>query len=124
MPQIETILCPIDFSEFSVSAYEYARSLAWHYKAKLLLQHVLYPFYSSSSAHGSHTDSYEEIFRQLRTDAEHKLQRFAKRHGPTAVQPQCVVGDGSVTDLILSLAEKQAVNLIVMGTHGWRGVDR
>jgi len=29
-----------------------------------------------------------------------------------------------VTDLILSLAEVQAVNLIVMGTHGLRGLDR
>ncbi len=42
MPQIKSILCPVDFSEFSVNAYEYAQSLAWHYKATLFLQHVLY----------------------------------------------------------------------------------
>ena len=41
MPQIERILCPIDFSEFSEKAYEYAQSLAWHYKATLFLQHVI-----------------------------------------------------------------------------------
>ena len=28
MPQIKSILCPVDFSEFSVIAYEYAQSLA------------------------------------------------------------------------------------------------
>ena len=41
MPQIERILCPIDFSEFSEKAYDYAQSLAWHYKATLFLQHVI-----------------------------------------------------------------------------------
>jgi len=42
MQQIERILCPIDFSEFSETAYDYAQSLAWHYKATLFLQHVTY----------------------------------------------------------------------------------
>ena len=40
MLKINRILCPIDFSEFSVKAYDYAQSLAWHYKASLLLEHV------------------------------------------------------------------------------------
>ncbi len=124
MPQIESILCPVDFSEFSVNAYEYARSLAWHYKATLLLQHVLYPFHCSFAGYASNTDSYEEGCRQLRADAEEKLQQFAKRHARTEIRPQCVVQDGLVTDLILSLAEARAVNLIVMGTHGLRGIDR
>ena len=124
MAQIKSILCPVDFSEFSVNAYEYAQSLAWHYKAKLFLQHVLYPLHGSFAAYGSNTESYEKGCRQLRADAEQKLQQFVRRHTRTQIRPQCLVQDGSVTDLILSLAEAQAVNLIVMGTHGLRGVDR
>ena len=124
MPQIESILCPVDFSEFSINAYEYALSLAWHYKATLFLQHVLYPFYSEFAAYGSNTDSYESSCQQLRADAEEKLRRFAKRYAPSGIRPQCFVQDGSVTDLILALAEARAVNLIVMGTHGLRGIDR
>ena len=42
MLQIKSILCPVDFSESSVNAYEYAQSLARHYKANLFLLHVLY----------------------------------------------------------------------------------
>ena len=122
MLQIERILCPIDFSEFSVTAYDYAQSLAWHYKATLFLQHVIdsltpyYPYYAFP-------DSYNEICRQLRADAEQQLQEFAKTHSWRGVQPQCDVQDGAVTDLILGLAEAKAVNLIVMGTHGLRGID-
>lgn len=41
MPEVRQILCPVDFSEFSIRAYRYALSLAQHYRAKLLVQHVL-----------------------------------------------------------------------------------
>jgi nucleotide-binding universal stress UspA family protein len=124
MPQIASILCPVDFSEFSVNAYEYALSLASHYKATLLLQHVLYPLQTGFAAYGGNTDSYEKACRQLRADAEQKLQQFAQHRVRTMIQPQFLVQDGSVTDLILSLAEARAVDLIVMGTHGLRGIDR
>jgi nucleotide-binding universal stress UspA family protein len=119
MPQLKSILCPIDFSEFSVKAYDYAQSLAGHYKAELLVQHVLY------SSHAFYIDAaYRATCRKLRTDALRKLREFAKRQTRTKVQPQCVVQDGNASDKILSFAETQGVNLIVMGTHGLRGVDR
>jgi nucleotide-binding universal stress UspA family protein len=119
MSLLKSILCPIDFSEFSTKAYDYAQSLAWHYKAELLVQHVLYslpPFIEDKA--------YMETCRKLRAEAERKVKGFVKHHTRTKVRPQCIVQDGTATDLILSLAEAQAVNLIVMGTHGLRGVDR
>jgi nucleotide-binding universal stress UspA family protein len=120
MIQIDRILCPIDFSESSVTAFDYAQSLAWHYKATLFLQHVTesltpyYPYYAFP-------DSYNEICRKLRADAEQQLLEFSKTHNCRGVQIECDVQDGSVADLILNLAEVKAVNLIVMGTHGLRG---
>ena len=126
MPRLKSILCPIDFSEFSVKAYDYAQSLAWHYKAELLVQYVRYSFpafYIDAS--------YKEIRRKLRADALQKLREFVKRQTRTKVQPQCVVHEGCklsessiYSDRILSFAEAQAVDLIVMGTHGLSGVDR
>jgi len=123
MLKINRILCPIDFSEFSVKAYDYAQSLAWHYRASLLLEHVteslapMYPYYAFPNA-------YIEISQQLRTDAEQQLQEFAKTHSRHGVQPECSVHDGAAANVILDLAEAQAVSLIVMGTHGLRGIDR
>ena len=123
MLKINRILCPIDFSEFSVKAYDYAQSLAWHYKASLLLEHVtesltpMYPYYAFPNA-------YLEISQQLRSNAEQQLQEFAKTHTRPGVQPECSVHEGDVASVILDLAEVQAVSLIVMGTHGLRGIDR
>jgi nucleotide-binding universal stress UspA family protein len=122
MTQIERILCPVDFSEFSVTAYDYAQSLAWHYHATLYLQHVIdsmvpyYPYFAFP-------EPYHEVCRKLRADAEQQLEEFVKTYSWRGIQPQCDVQDGSTTDLILGLAETRAVNLIVMGTHGLRGID-
>ncbi len=119
MPRLKSILCPIDFSEFSVKAYDYAQSLAWHYQAELLVQYVRYSFpafYIDAS--------YKEIRRKLRNDALRKLREFAKRQTRIQVQPQCVVQDGNASDKILSFSETKGVKLFVMGTHGLRGVDR
>jgi len=122
MPTIERILCPIDFSQPSVLAYQYAQSVGRHFKAPVLLQHVIdwqtpaYPCLDVPAA-------YEETRGTLRAHAVQQLQEFAKSHTYQCVQTECVVQDGAVTDSILGLAEEKAVNLIVMGTHGWRGFD-
>jgi nucleotide-binding universal stress UspA family protein len=119
MLRLKSILCPIDFSEFSIKAYDYAQSLAAHYRVPLLLQHVLYaipPFYTDPA--------YEATCRKLRADALRKLQLFAKRRTRTKIRPECVVQEGAATDQILSFAEARGVRLIVMGTHGLRGLDR
>jgi nucleotide-binding universal stress UspA family protein len=123
MLKISRILCPIDFSEYSVTAYDYAQSLAWHYKATLLLEHItesltpMYPYYAFPTA-------YIDISEQLRAHAEQQLQEFAKAHSRHGVQPECSVHEGAVANVILDLAEAQAVSLIVMGTHGLRGIER
>ena len=46
--QLKSIVCPIDFSDFSAAAYQHALSLADYYKAKVVVRHVVelwkYPF--------------------------------------------------------------------------------
>ena len=122
MPTIERILCPIDFSQPSVLGYEYAQSVGRHFKAPVLLQHVIdwqtpaYPCFDVPAAN-------EEIRGTLRAHAAQQLQEFAKSHTCQCVQTECVVQDGAVTDSILGLADQKGVNLIVMGTHGLQGLD-
>jgi hypothetical protein len=50
--QLKSMLCPIDFSDFSVAAYQYALSLAEYYKAKIVALHIVelwkFPFGSTT----------------------------------------------------------------------------
>ncbi len=123
MPQIKQILCPVDFSESSARAYDSAQSLARHYQAKLFLQHVV-DFTLPSYAYYADAVYIADLFRTIRDSARKQLQDFAKSHTRCGVQPECVVHEGAVTDSILSFAAAQKVDLIVMGPHGLKGVDR
>jgi nucleotide-binding universal stress UspA family protein len=122
--QFKRILCPVDFSDFSASAYEYALTVAEYYKAHLAALHTVelskYPYADYVGATGDFAD----LSRALCEGGKAKLQEFVKQHSGHGVEPQLVVGQGHASDLILSFAQKHNVELIVMGTHGRRGFDR
>lgn len=123
MLRITKILCPLDFSDYSVKAYDYAQSLAQHYGARLLLQHVVQPL-TSTYPYYAFPDSINEVFWNLDTHAEKKLDEFVDAHQVEELQIERVVESGTVTDCVLEFAEKEGVDLIVMGTHGRHGFDR
>lgn len=123
MPQIKQILCPVDFSEPSARAYDSAQSLARHYQARLFLQHVV-DLILPSYAYYADAIYITEVFQTIREGAQKQLQDFAKLHARCGVQPECLVSEGGVTESILSFAAVQKVDLIVMGAHGLKGVDR
>jgi nucleotide-binding universal stress UspA family protein len=124
MLEIKLILCPVDFSEFSIRAYHYALSLAEHYGAKVVAQHIVelsrYPY----ADYVASTGDYAEFCRALREGGQQRLQAFVETHGHDAIRPELAVHEGTAPDCILSYAQKHNADLIVMGTHGRRGYDR
>ncbi len=124
MLEIKVILCPIDFSEHSVRAYQHALSVAEHYRARLVAQHIVelsrYPY----ADYGATSGDYAEFCRALREGGKEQLREFVRKHPHDEIQPELVVHEGVAPDCILSLAQAQKVDLIVMGTHGRRGYDR
>lgn len=124
MLEIKLILCPIDFSEFSVRAYHHARSLAEHYQAKLVAQHVVELWRHPSASFAASAGLYEEFEQALRESGNKQLQEFVKNHTHDEIQPELVVQQGIAPDSILTFAQAQKTDVIVMGTHGRRGFDR
>ncbi len=122
--QIKVILCPVDFSEFSVAAYCYALSVAEHYRAKVICLHVVelqkYPY----ADYGAYETDFAKFCHAISEGGEHQLREFVKRHTGNSAQPQIAVQQGNASDSILSFAQSQNIELIVMGTHGRRGFDR
>ncbi len=122
--QLKRILCPIDFSDFSAAAYQYALSLAEYYKSKIVALHIVelwkYPF----ADYAAHEADYAKFSRALCEGGEVQLQRFVKQYSPAGPQPELVVHQGNAPRCILSVAQENNTELIVMGTHGRRGFDR
>lgn len=123
MPKIERILCPSDFSDFSERAYDYGLSLARHYNAELYLLHVVRPVIIGYPEYAV-PDSVNEFYGELREHAEEQLREVAKVRAAGGVQAKVVVEEGVVTEWILDFARDNSVDMIVMGTHGRRGVQR
>ncbi|MGH9586015.1 MAG: universal stress protein [Acidobacteriaceae bacterium] len=122
MLELKTILCPVDFSEFSARAYDYAHSLARHYNSKLIVLHVVRfitidPTFLSSTV-------IDTVYTQQATNARAQLAKLVEKQAGDVGQSELVVKMGFATDSILSFAKERQVDLIVMGTHGRRGLDR
>jgi nucleotide-binding universal stress UspA family protein len=119
MLRIERILCPVDFSEASTKAYDYAYSLALRCRAKLFVEHVIpifefgYPFAAEAG-----------IYSDLVKNDNREIEKLVTRRPAQGLAIQTDVRIGSVADSVLDFAQRQKVDLIVMGTHGRRGVDR
>lgn len=122
--QLRSILCPIDFSDFSAAAYQYALSLGEYYKARILVLHVVelwkYPFadYAAQEA------DYARFSRAMNDGGDVRLRRFVNQYPAERVQPELVVHQGNASNCILSFAQKENIEGIIMGTHGRRGFDR
>lgn len=124
MLEIKLILCPVDFSEFSIRAYHYALSLAEHYRAKLVAQHIVelsrYPHAEYVASQGDHA----EFCRALHQGGKERLREFMEKDTHDEIQLDLVVHEGAAADSILSFAQAGKADLIVMGTHGRPGFDR
>jgi nucleotide-binding universal stress UspA family protein len=124
MLEIRLILCPIDFSEFSVWAYRHALSLAEHYQSKLVALHIVELWRYPSLSFCVYPNDYEECCQALHEHGKKQLQEFVRNNTDGETQPEIVVEQGNAADSILSFARARKVHLIVMGTHGRRGFER
>ena len=121
---ITHILVPTDFGPASDAALAYAKDLAEKYSARLSLLHVL----TSPEATGYWTP---EVYVPASLEARERLARAARERVENALtaeeRSRCgvviQVRAGSVADDILDFAREHDVNLIVMGTHGRRGLS-
>lgn len=112
-----TIVCPIDFSECSLNAIEYASRLGEKYQANLILFHVLNTDdYHKLSPHDVNGKFQEEFVR----DKMQSLQQAVQAESIPKGLKSCEIAfqDGNVVKLTLQFAAKRKANLIVIGTEG------
>ena len=124
MLELKVIVCPIDFSEFSVRSYHHALSLAKHYRARLVALHIVELFRFSSFSFAVSAGLYDEACRAVHENGNERLQEFVKQYTNNEIQPDLVVHEGVAADSILAFVQAHKADLIVIGTHGQRGYDR
>jgi nucleotide-binding universal stress UspA family protein len=116
---LERILVPVDFSDCSIGALEYAVVVAQQAKASLMLLHVLEPVSYGLDFTLSHIKTRE----QVRESWTKRLEELASSHQDSHVSVEYQLRGGLPADSILDSAQTLPCDLIVMGTHGRHGIS-
>jgi len=108
VPNIQTILCPTDFSEYGNYAIPYAISLAKRFHAKLIMLHV-------ADLAVPDPNLLLGRFPDLAMYHEQADEVVIERRVGRDVEPE---------NTIVRIAEEEPVDLVVIGAHGARGLRR
>lgn len=122
MPAITKILVAVDFSDHSKPIADYAKLLAEKTDAEIL---VVYAAPSLSQYVGFHVppNSIESFVGEIVSGAEKSMDAYLEENFQGLPATGKVV-TGYAAEEILELADKEMADLIVMGTHGRKGIDR
>ena len=122
MKEIKKILCAVDLSDHSKSVAEYAAMLAKGMGASII---VVYAAPSLSQYVGFHVppNTIENFVGEIVSGAEKSMEAFVAENF-AGMDAKGYVLIGYAAEEILSRAEVEKVDLIVMGTHGRKGIDR
>jgi len=121
MPDIKTILCPVDFSEASVRALRYALAIAGPLHARV---HVFHVYEMSEYIVPENPVVRPELLPAQVQSARDEFAAFVARHGQGDVPVTSSMREGVARRLILEAAREHGADLIVMGSHGRGGVAR
>ena len=121
MPVLKKILCAIDLSEQSESVAEYAVMLARLADASIV---AVYAAPTLTQYTGFHVppNTIDNFVGEIVSGAEKSMSEFVAQHF-AGVDARGVVVVGYAAEEILAVAEKEQVDLIVMGTRGRKGID-
>jgi nucleotide-binding universal stress UspA family protein len=115
----EHILVPTDFSETSQRALEYAKTIAKQSNSELLLVHVNPPLNPITIPEEAWID-----LSELQSLQEELFEQRSAALRSEGFRAQAFSLTGPLYDELLSAVKGYKVDLIVMGTHGRKGLER
>ena len=123
MIKLKKILYPTDFSESSLEALKYAVSFARDFKARLVLMHVVNEKIFSEGLSLPRVAAPEALAEEMAAEAGRQLKVLIPADERQGLDWEMVIRSGMPFLEIIRFARENAVDLIVIGTHGRSGVD-
>jgi nucleotide-binding universal stress UspA family protein len=123
MKAFKKILFPIDFSESSKKVFPFALEMAQKFDAKLYLL-----FVATDISHLITTDLSRDLLKnavaEIARSGETQMEAFCGKQLSGFPNHEAKVVTGSPSDEIVKFTEAEGIDLVVMGTHGRKGLDR
>ena len=115
----ERILVPTDFSDISQRALEYAKVIAKAGNSELLLVHVNPPADLITTPEAAWIDASE-----VQSLQEEQLEESGAALRSEGFRAQAISLTGPLYEELLAAVKQHKVDLIVLGTHGKKGLER
>lgn len=123
MEEIKKIMVPVDFSDNSVKLLDSAAYVARKFGAKLDIIFVVQSFEDYSGFFVPHMPiaKFEE---DMMRGAEEKMEKYVEENIDQEYVNAAQVLSGDVAEEIIGYASSEKINLIIMGTHGYKGFEK
>ncbi len=118
MRLLQKIRLPVDFSERSAAAGQYAQSLATRFGAEILLLHVLTPPQYEFGALEISGSMLADLYRARNRQAAEDLNGYLSAE-LAGLRVRRMVLDGEPAGQIVELSRQEKADLIIMPTHGY-----
>ena len=125
--EFENILVPLDGSEHSIKAVEYAGRMAKGFNSKLIALYILpssIRYNLPSNKENSEINSqFNQIIQRSYIEAQNWLKDITKKIDIEIVT-EVIIAKESIVSEIIEFAEQRSVDLIIMGTRGRTGFKK
>jgi universal stress protein A len=119
---LRRILVPIDFSDHSKKALQYAIPFAEQFKASIDLLYVVEPaIYPADFSFGQ--VGFPAVEDELRQRGAEELEALIKREIGARVNARSGVRTGKAAYEIEQYAREESIDLIIIATHGHSGME-
>ena len=123
MIEFKRILYPVDLSESSAKMVPYVQSMAKKFESKIYILFAARVFDYFTSMYVPHP-SISRFEKELIEGAEKRLYEFVDEHFGEFANTKTVVVAGDASEEIINYIEDQHIDLVIMGTHGRKGMDK
>ncbi|MGD0526291.1 MAG: universal stress protein [Polyangiaceae bacterium] len=118
--EFNNLLVPVDFGEPSLQALDAAIELATRFRAQLTLVHV---YEIPAYVYGGMTFATTDLFGPIEDAAREQLDKMLHEVQASVTGTKAVLRRGSAAQEILAVIAEVHPDLVVMGTHGRKGVS-
>jgi len=118
LPEFRTVLFPLDFTDGTGPVLPYVKLFCQQFNCALYLLHVIDNVFSWGQTYSLTWDP-RQVYREIKRNMEQLTQE--KLSGISRIQQQIVFGDPATE--ILNTIDAQQIDLVIMGTHGRKGLE-
>ena len=123
MKQVKKILFPIDFAENYDTLLPWVSTFVEKFGATLYVVFVTQDLASYSTFYVPH-GNIQSFQEEALTAAKKRMAAAVAEHFKGFHKLESLVLTGSPAEKILELAKKESIDLIIMGAHGRKGLER